>query len=222
LAITPALRIFRWSRLIIVRRMIGVTALAYTIAHIIIYFALRFWNFAFVAHEMATRLSLIVASVATIGLIALGATSLDAAIARMGTKGWNQLHNTVYLITALALFHYLLSPGVFPEQYLMSGMFFWLMLWRALNRHGRGTDAAALAMLAVASSLFTALFEAGWTWAYHGYAPSGTLSNNFTLVLGLSPAWELLLCGLLIALVAAGRSAARPVAPAGAQADKIG
>src|SRR5882672_11729513 len=83
LAITPALTIFRWRRLIIVRRMIGVTALAYTIAHIIIYFALRLWDFAFIAHEMVTRLSLIVASVSTIGLIALGATSLDAAIARI-------------------------------------------------------------------------------------------------------------------------------------------
>ena len=66
LAITPASRILRWSRLIIVRRMIGVTALAYTIAHIVIYFALRFWDFAFIAHEMVTRLSLIVATVSTI------------------------------------------------------------------------------------------------------------------------------------------------------------
>ena len=63
LAITPALTIVPRSRLIIVRRMIGVTALAYTIAHIIIYFALRFWNFASIAHEMVTRFSLIVATV---------------------------------------------------------------------------------------------------------------------------------------------------------------
>src|SRR6266850_1071498 len=130
LAITPALTIFRWSRLIIVRRMIGVTALAYTIAHIIIYFALRFWNFGFIVNEMVTRLSLIVATVSTIGLIALGATSLDAAVRRMGAEGWNRLHNTVYVVTALALVHYLLSPGIFPEQYLTSGIFLWLMVWR--------------------------------------------------------------------------------------------
>ena len=64
LAITPAMTILRWGRLIIVRRMIGVTALAYTVAHLIIYFALRLWNFAHIAHEMATRLSLILATVA--------------------------------------------------------------------------------------------------------------------------------------------------------------
>jgi methionine sulfoxide reductase heme-binding subunit len=120
LAITPAIAIFGWRQLIIVRRMIGVTALAYAVAHIIIYFALRFWNFASIAHEMATRVSLMIATVATIGMIALGATSLDAAVARMGAKGWKRLHNTIYVIAALALVHYLLSPDIYPEQFLLS------------------------------------------------------------------------------------------------------
>ncbi len=221
LAITPALTILRWSQPIIVRRMIGVTALAYSIAHIIMYFALRFWDFAFIAHEMVTRLSLIMATVATIGLIALGATSLDAAVQRMGARSWNRLHNTIYVLAALALLHYLLSPDIYPEQYLMSGMFFWLMVWRVLNRRGQGADVRALAMLAVASCLFTALLEAGWIWAYHGYEPSGTLGNNFTLVLGISPAWKILVLGLLIALAAASRQAPRHRA-AGFDTRKIG
>jgi DMSO/TMAO reductase YedYZ heme-binding membrane subunit len=38
-----------------VRRNIGVSALAYTVGHLFIYFALRFWNFASIAHEMLTR-----------------------------------------------------------------------------------------------------------------------------------------------------------------------
>src|SRR4029077_2708222 len=120
LAVTPAQKIFGWRALIILGRMIGVTALAYALAHIVIYFALRFWNFANIAHEMATRISLIIASVATIGLIALGATSLDAAIARMGAKGWQRLHNTIYVIAGLALVHYLLSPDIYPEQFLLT------------------------------------------------------------------------------------------------------
>jgi methionine sulfoxide reductase heme-binding subunit len=207
LAITPALTITQWGQLIIVRRMIGVAALAYTIAHIIIYFALRFWNFASIAHEMVTRLSLIVASTATLGLIALGATSVDAAVRRMGAKGWQQLHNAIYAIAALALVHYLLSPDAYPEQYLMSGIFFWLLGWRVVNRRGHGTDVSVLALLAVSASLFAAFLEAGWLWAYHGYEPLGTLGNNFSLVLGLSPAWKVLALGLLIALGAASRHA---------------
>lgn len=58
---------------------------------------------------MVTSFSLIVATVSTIGLIALGGTTLYAAIVRMGAKGWNQLHNTVYLLIALALLHVLLA-----------------------------------------------------------------------------------------------------------------
>ena len=207
LAITPALTITQWGQLIIVRRMIGVAALAYTIAHIFIYFALRFWDFASIAHEMVTRLSLILAMAATIGLIALGVTSVDAAVRRMGAKGWQQLHNAIYAITALALVHYLLSPDAYPEQYLMSGMFLWLIGWRVLNRRGHGNDVRALAVLAVSSSLFTAILEAGWLWAYHHYEPRGTLGNNFSLVLGISPTWKVLMLGLLIALGAASTQA---------------
>src|SRR5262245_35781565 len=44
LAVTPALTILRWPALVDVRRMVGVTALVYTVAHVVIYFALRSWN----------------------------------------------------------------------------------------------------------------------------------------------------------------------------------
>ena len=209
LAVTPAMTILRWSSLILVRRMIGVTALAYTVAHIIIYFALRFWNFAAIAKEMVTRVSLVVATIATIGLIALGATSLDAAVQRMGAQGWNRLHSTIYLLTALALLHYLLSPAIYPEQFLLSGIFFWLMAWRWLNRRGQGADAGVLAILAVISTAFTVLLEAIWTWGRHGYEPAGTLANIFSLELGVPPAWEILALGLLIAVIDLARPGLR-------------
>ena len=140
---------------------------------------------------MATRLTLIIATVSTLGLIALGVTSVDAAVRRMGARGWQRLHNAVYVLAGLVLLHFLPSPGIFPEQYLMSGLFFWLMAWRVLDRYGRGTDEKALVVLAVASALFAALLEAGWQWARRGYEPAGTLANNFTLDLGVPPAWQI-------------------------------
>jgi sulfoxide reductase heme-binding subunit YedZ len=206
MAVTPAQRIFRWRALIDVRRMIGVTALVYTIAHLIIYFGLRNWNAAFILNEMATRLSLIVATLSTLGLIALGATSVDAAVHSMGMN-WQRLHNTVYAVAALALFHALLSRGTFPEQYLLSGVFFWLMAWRVLAREGLGADAKALAGLAVGSCLFVMLLEAGRLWLTRGYAPMETLGYNFSLDLGIPSAWEVLALGLTIALAAAVRQA---------------
>jgi sulfoxide reductase heme-binding subunit YedZ len=103
LAVTPAATIFRWPALVDVRRMIGVAALVYTIAHVVIYFAFRHWNFAFIADEMATRPTLILATLSTIGLVVLGATSVDAAIRYMGAKNWQRLHTMNYVISGLAI-----------------------------------------------------------------------------------------------------------------------
>ena len=205
LAVTPAMTIFRWRHLVVVRRMIGVTALVYTIAHTIIYFALRTWDFGIIANELVTRLTIIIATISLIGLIPLGMTSLDYAVRRMGAEGWARLHNTVYVLTFLALVHYLLSPGVYSSQYLMSGMFLWLMVWRSLNKRGLGSDPRALVVLAIATCLFTALLEAGWEWVYQDFEPDWVLGNNFSLEFGISPAWWNLAAGLLIALIAALR-----------------
>ena len=212
LAVTPALTILRWPALVDVRRMIGVTALVYTVGHIVIYFALRSWNFALIANETVTRATLIVATLSTIGLLALGATSLDAAIRRMGAKSWQRLHNTNYIISGLAILHVVLARGTYGEQYMLTGIFVWLMVWRVLDRYGQGTEAKALAMLAAGSCVFTALLEAGWLWGRRGYDPVGTLANNFTLAtldVGVPPAWQVLAFGLLFALGAAGREAIR-------------
>jgi sulfoxide reductase heme-binding subunit YedZ len=155
------------------------------------------------------------------GLIALGATSLDAAVRRMGAKGWQRLHNAIYVISALALIHYLLSPDIYPEQYLTSGIFFWLMVWRVLNRRGHGANAGVLALLAAASCLFTALLEAGWIWAYHGYEMSEILVVCFTLALGIPAALQVLALGLLIAVAVFTQQTLRFEA-AGFDARKIG
>jgi methionine sulfoxide reductase heme-binding subunit len=202
LAVTPAAKVFRWPQAILVRRMIGVTALLYSIAHLFIYFALRFWDFESIAYETFTRISLIVATVSLIGLIPLGVTSLDAAVKWMGAKKWQRLHNTVYVLTALALIHFLLSPGVYPPQYLMTGMFFWLMVWRSLEKRGKGGDIRRLVLLAIATWFVAAGSETLWVWVYHGFEPGWTFANNFRTNFGISPAWKVFAVALAIPLVA--------------------
>jgi methionine sulfoxide reductase heme-binding subunit len=217
LAVTPAIRILGWKSLIDVRRMIGVAALAYTIFHIIVYFALRGWKFDFIAREMASAF-LITATLSTIGLALLGATSFDIAIRRMGARSWQRLHNWVYVISLLAILHVLLSRAINPLQFLLAGMFFWLMAWRLLDRVERGNDPRALGALAVGSGLFAALLEAVWLWVKRGYAPLETLAGNFSLVFGVPPVWQILAVGLVIAFVAAlrasrGRAVLSPTRP---------
>jgi sulfoxide reductase heme-binding subunit YedZ len=184
-----------------------VTALVYTIAHMVFYFGMRSWNAGLIANEMVTRLTLVVATLSTIGLIVLGATSLDAAIRSMGAKNWQRLHNTNYAISGLALFHVVVARGTYPEQYLLCGIFFWLMAWRVLAHYGRGTDVGALAMLAVASCLLTAFFEAAWLFGRRGYDVAGTLGNNFNPAMfevGVPAAWQVLAFGAFFALGAIG------------------
>jgi hypothetical protein len=171
--------------------------------------------------ESATLIHAALSNDGKIALLPEGEARVERAAVRDLENSGQKRHVILYAVTGLAIIHYLLSPGIFSDQYLMSGMFFWLTVWRVLNRYGRGADARALAMLAVASCFFTVFFEAGWVWAYHGYKPSGTLRNNFTLDLGLAPAWQILALGLLIAVAAFTKRALR-LRAAGFDARKIG
>jgi sulfoxide reductase heme-binding subunit YedZ len=212
LAVTPAATILRWPALVDVRRMIGVTALVYTLAHVVIYFAFRRWDFGGIVTDMTTRTTLIVATLSTIGLIALGATSVDAAVKYMGAKNWQRLHTTNYVISALAILHVLLARGTYTEQYVLTALFVWLMAWRVLARYGLGTNAMALVVLAAASCLVAALLEAGFLWARRGFDVWDTLGVNFNLAVfdfGVPPAWQVLGFGLVVALAAAGREMLR-------------
>jgi sulfoxide reductase heme-binding subunit YedZ len=157
-------------------------------------------------------LTLFVATLSTIGLFVLAATSLDAAIRRMGAKGWQRLHNTNYIISALALLHVVLARGTYAEQYLLCGLFVWLMLWRVLDRYKLGSDAKALIALAVFCCLFTAFLEAGFMWGRRGYDVMGTLHINFIwapVEIGIQPPWQVLAFGLVFALGAMARAALR-------------
>jgi sulfoxide reductase heme-binding subunit YedZ len=212
LAVTPAATMFHWPGLVDVRRMIGVTALVYTIAHMVIYFAFRRWDYVVIANDMMTRLTLIAATLSTIGLIVLGATSVDAAVRYMGTKNWQWLHNTIYVISALAILHVVLARGTYAEQYILTAIFFWLMVWRMLARYGLGTSAMALAMLAIASCLVAAFLEAGFLWSRRGFDVWETLGYNFSLSIldvAYPPAWQVLALGFLVALGVAGRGVLR-------------
>jgi methionine sulfoxide reductase heme-binding subunit len=209
LAVTPAATIFRWPALADARRIVGVAALVYSLAHAIIYFAFRSFDWAFIANDMQ-RLALVLAALSTVGLIVLGATSLDGAIKYMGVKNWQRLHAANYGISGLALLHVVLARGTYAEQYLLAGLFFWLMVWRVLARCRLGADVRALLMLAAASCLFTAFLEAGFLWARRGFDVVATLRYNFNLAvldIAYPPAWQVLAFGLGVVLASAGRQA---------------
>ncbi len=132
LAITPFARMFDWSRLLLVRRMVGLTALAYAVLHLTLYIADQKFKLLFVAWEIVLRFYLTIGFVALLGLLALGVTSTDNAVRRLGRR-WKQLHRLAYPIAVLGILHYFIQTKAnVSEPVFVAGLYVWLMLWRPL------------------------------------------------------------------------------------------
>ena len=219
LAVTPARRIFRLNRLVAVRRMIGVGALAYSLFHLFTYLGLRSWDASVIIAEWSSRISLWVATVALVGLIPLGLTSFDRAVRWMGGVRWKQLHRAVYWLAGLAVLHFLMSPGSnFGMPFVMFGAYLWLMAWRLLERRRLGTRPAILFALGVGTALLTFLFEPIWLSTflsqYGAYPFFDTLAVNFDLewwsAVGVPATVVVLFWGMVVAVAAALSGRLRP------------
>jgi methionine sulfoxide reductase heme-binding subunit len=217
LAVTPVRTIFGWGEFIAVRRTLGVAGLGYTVLHIFVYVGLDRFDGGFIVNEFATRPTVWVATYATVGMIALGVTSFDGAIRRLGAAAWNRLHYLAYPAIGLAVLHFDMSPGSFDgAPFLMMGIFFWLMAWRGLDRFNLATNAIVLTALAIVSGLFDFAFEVAWLALYQGIPAQKTVGFVFDIVGGFSPPGQMLAVGLSAAFLTAlfGRTSARSVKPA--------
>src|SRR4051812_2583467 len=163
LAVTPLRRAGHFGRLIDVRRMIGVGAFAYAVAHLSLFIADQKFDLLHVAAEIAKRVYLVIGFTALLGLTALAATSTDAMVKRLGGLRWRRLHQLTYLIGLLALVHFFQQTKAdVTVPTLYAGLFAWLMGYRLLAKwRGEGAlDARWLALLALAAGLLTLVGEA--------------------------------------------------------------
>jgi sulfoxide reductase heme-binding subunit YedZ len=161
LLISPARAIFPWPRIMLIRRQLGLTALFYAVAHLVLYALDQKWALLHVASEIVLRFYLTIGFVALLGLTALGVTSTDGMIRRMGRR-WKQLHRLAYPVALLGVFHFFLqSKADVSEATIMAGVYLWLMGWRLLPA---GADRAPLPIFAlgVAATLATAGLEYVW------------------------------------------------------------
>ncbi|MCA3564150.1 MAG: sulfoxide reductase heme-binding subunit YedZ [Methylocystis sp.] len=211
LAVTPLRFIGAWPDLILVRRMLGLAALAYTALHVALYVALEAFDLGKVASEIALRIYLTIGFVALLGLAVLGATSTDGMIRRLGSVRWNRLHSIVYAIAVLALVHFALQRKIdISEVTLMTGFFLWLMGFRLLKRYGRHRSLAALLALAVAAGLMAAFAEFAWYALMTGVPAGRVLAANLDFTYTIRPAWWVLAAGLGMAGLAFLRTRAFP------------
>jgi sulfoxide reductase heme-binding subunit YedZ len=225
LAITPLRFAGRWPKLINVRRMLGVAALAYVLIHFSLYIVDQKFNLATVASEIALRIYLTIGFTALLGLTALGATSTDGMIRRLGAARWNSLHALVYPIAVLALTHfYIQSKLNVTEPVLMTGVFALLMMNRALRWLRWPTGAVALLATVVVAAALTAGAETLWYWAIRGIDPWRVLSSQLDFDYQIRPAWWVLCIGLslpLIALIRGHQAPRRRPAPKRAPAAQL-
>jgi len=206
LAITPLRRIADWPKLILVRRMLGVTAMGYALAHLALYVADQNFDLVKVVSEIALRIYLTIGFVALAGLIALGATSTDAAIRNMGPN-WHRLHRLVYTITVLGLVHYFLQAKIdVSAPVFWTGVFLLLMGWRTMRKFRLPERPWALLLLAIAAALLTAGLEAAWYGLASGVPAGLVLAANLDFSGPIRPAWWVLAVGLALPVTALART----------------
>lgn len=207
LAITPVARVLNWPRLLLVRRMVGLTALAYALAHLLLYVVDEKWRLGVVASEIVLRFYLTIGFVVLLGLVTLGMTSTDAWVRRLG-RWWKRMHRALYVLGVIALLHYFIqSKSNVSEPVYFSGLFAWLMLWRSLPMAWQRKE-WVLAVLAVVAALASAGIEFAWYALATGINPWRVLAASETLRFGLRPAHYVALTGLGVALLAGARRAA--------------
>jgi sulfoxide reductase heme-binding subunit YedZ len=218
LLVTPLRFLADWPKLILVRRMIGVAVLAYASFHLVFYVVEQAWNLQKVASEIILRFYLTIGFIGFLGLIALGVTSTDAMIRRLGGTAWNRLHRLVYPIAFLAIWHFFLQTKLdVSEPVLMLGFFLWLMGFRLMRRLGFAVKPLQLAALALISALATALLEALWYATMTGVMASRILYANLDVGFGIRPALWVGIAGLAMVVVNLVRMWMRSREPAGAQ-----
>lgn len=204
LAVSAARPVLDWPRVLLLRRMLGVTAACYAAAHFILYCLDQKWNMLVVVSEIIKRFYLTIGFVALIGLLALGITSTDGWQRRLG-RNWKRLHKAVFGIAVLAIFHYFLqSKADVTDAVFLFGLFAWLMLWRVAPRKWQ-QRLALLPILAISAGLLTAAVEATWYGLATGVDARRVLLGNLDVTFGPRPAVAVLLAGLLLFLVAAIR-----------------
>ncbi len=208
LCITPFRRAFHWQRLILIRRMLGVTAFAYIITHVTLYVISEHFDLLKVASEIVLRFYLTIGFVAVLGLAALTATSTDKMMKRLGGKRWQRLHRLTYLIAILGTIHFFIQAKADVTQpIIMGGLFVWLMGFRLIQRRLKGKEIPiwGLAVLTLGSGAATALGEALYFKLKVGAPVAMVLATNFSFDLGVRPGTLVTLIGLGVTIVAAGR-----------------
>ena len=106
LAVTPLRRVSGWNWLVRFRRMFGLFTFFYVLMHFLTWLILdQGLLLSAILEDLLERPFITIGFAALVLLTALAVTSTNAARQRLGRR-WQQLHNLVYLIGILGVWHY--------------------------------------------------------------------------------------------------------------------
>jgi methionine sulfoxide reductase heme-binding subunit len=134
LAVTPVRNILGLPQLLRLRRMLGLFAFFYAVAHFTVYVVLDLeLNWATLGADIAKRPYITIGFTALLLLIPLAATSTNGMMRRLG-KRWTSLHRLVYVIAILGVWHfYWQVKRDVREPLLYAGMLALLLLYRVVR-----------------------------------------------------------------------------------------
>ena len=203
LAVRPSSRILRFNQLLNVRRMIGVGAFAYAVAHFTLYSVDLMFDWREIASEIVHRVRLTLGFVALLGLTVLTATSTNGMVRRLGSKRWQRLHQAIYLIGLLVLIHYFLRFKLIESTPIFAtGLFGWLIGYRLLVWWGKtGNELPTWKLLALSGMIaaLTFIAEAIALGIQASVSPLRVLESAFDFDFDMiRPGWLVLGTGLVV------------------------
>lgn len=219
LAVTPYRLITGDNRVLAVRRILGVAALAFTVAHVALYVVQQRYDLLVVALEIVKRFYLTIGFAAFVMMLALGLTSFDGAIRRLGAARWNALHRLIYALAVLGILHgYIQSKIDISERVVETGIFLALIGVR-LMRGRVALHAPNLLALVVFAGVLAIGLEYLWYASATGVPAARVFAANFMWDLAPRPgALAFLICLLLPLLALTPQARASRAAPRRARA----
>ena len=152
LAVTPVRNLTGLPQLLRLRRMLGLFVFFYAVVHFSVYLVLDLeLNLAVVGADIVKRPYITVGFTALLLLVPLALTSTNGMMRRLG-RHWQSLHRLIYVIAALAVWHfYWQVKRDVREPLLYMGMLALLFAYRLVRWRARSSPRGAHATAAPAA-----------------------------------------------------------------------
>ena len=143
LSVTPVRTLTGLPQLLRLRRMLGLFAFFYAVVHFTVYLVLDLeLNLRMVGADIVKRPYITVGFTALLLLIPLAVTSTNGMMRRLGRR-WQSLHRLIYVIAALAVWHfYWQVKRDVREPLLYLGILALLLGYRLVRWRARAAPAA--------------------------------------------------------------------------------